>query len=195
MFYSVMSVYFFFFFQAEDGIRYGHVTGVQTCALPIFDTDAPWETLPAKARALVYEGDGSFPGIQGFFEEVESYRYKLHVRVFLSRYRSQSPCPTCRGARLKPAALAVRVGGLTIAEFTALTVDAAARLLGDLALTAWEAVVAREILRQLNAKLGFLLRVGLGYLTLARQTRTLSGGEAQRINLANQLGSQLVGTL
>src|SRR5437899_1800792 len=141
------------------------------------------------------EGDGSFPGIQGFFEEVESYRYKLHVRVFLSRYRSQSPCPTCRGARLKPAALAVRVGGLTIAEFTALTVDAAARLLGDLAFTAWEAVVAREILRQLNAKLGFLLRVGLGYLTLARQTRTLSGGEAQRINLANQLGSQLVGTL
>src|SRR5438876_193858 len=96
------------------------------------DTDAPWETLPAKARALVYEGDASFPGIQGFFEEVESYRYKLHVRVFLSRYRSQSPCPTCRGARLKPAALAVRVGGLTIAEFTALTVDAAARLLGEL---------------------------------------------------------------
>src|SRR2546428_134927 len=157
--------------------------------------DAPGETLPAKARALVYEGDGSSPGIQGFFEEVESSRYKLHVRVFLPRYRSQSPCPTCRGARLKPAALAVRVGGLTIAEFTALTVDAAARLLGDLAFTAWEAVVAREILRQLNAKLGFLLRVGLGYLTLARQTRTLSGGEAQRINLANQLGSQLVGTL
>src|SRR5256885_1348177 len=99
------------------------------------DTDAPWETLPAKARALVYEGDGSFPGIQGVFEEVESYRYKLHVRAFLSRYRSQSPCPTCRGARLKPAALAVRVGGLTIAEFTALTVDAAARLPGALAPT------------------------------------------------------------
>ena len=159
------------------------------------DTDAPWETLPDAARALVYEGDGSFPGIQGFFEEVESYRYKLHVRVFLSRYRSQSPCPTCRGARLKPAALSVRVAGLTIAEFAALTVDAATRRLADLTLTAWETVVAREILRQLNAKLGFLLRVGLGYLTLSRQTRTLSGGEAQRINLANQLGSQLVGTL
>ncbi len=159
------------------------------------DTGTPWERLPGAARALVYEGDASFAGIQGFFEEVESYRYKLHVRVFLSRYRSQSPCPTCHGARLKPAALAVRVGGLTIAEFAALTVDAAARLLADLTLTAWEAVVAREILRQLNAKLGFLLRVGLGYLTLSRQTRTLSGGEAQRINLANQLGSQLVGTL
>src|SRR6266446_7780278 len=157
------------------------------------DTDTPWERLPEATRAFVYKGDGSFPGIQGFFEEVESYRYKLHVRVFLSRYRNQSICPTCLGARLKPAALAVRVAGLTIAEFTALTIEAGARLVGALGLTAWDAVVAREILRQLNAKLGFLLRVGLGYLTLSRQTRTLSGGEAQRINLANQLGSQLVG--
>jgi len=159
------------------------------------DTETSWEKLPEATRGFVYAGDGSFPGIQGFFEEVESYRYKLHVRVFLSRYRSQSVCRTCRGARLKPAALAVRVAGLTIAEFTALTIDGAARLLGNLGLSAWEALVAREILRQLNAKLTFLLRVGLGYLTLSRQTRTLSGGEAQRINLANQLGSQLVGTL
>jgi excinuclease ABC subunit A len=159
------------------------------------DTQTAWEKLPEATREFVYAGDGAFPGIQGFFEEVESYRYKLHVRVFLSRYRSQSVCQTCRGARLKPPALAVRVAGLTIAEFTALTIDAAARLLGELGLSAWEHVVAREILRQLNAKLTFLLRVGLGYLTLSRQTRTLSGGEAQRINLANQLGSQLVGTL
>src|SRR5499426_1684577 len=159
------------------------------------DTESPWEKLPAATREFVYAGDGSFPGIHGFFEEVESYRYKLHVRVFLSRYRSQSMCRVCHGARLKPAALAVRIAGLTIAEFAVLTIDAAARLLGDLGLTAWESVVAREILRQLNAKLTFLLRVGLGYLTLSRQTRTLSGGEAQRINLANQLGSQLVGAL
>src|SRR6059036_3946363 len=159
------------------------------------DTETPWDKLPPETREFVYGGDGNFPGIQGFFEEVESYRYKLHVRVFLSRYRSQSVCRTCRGARLKPAALAARVAGLTIAEFTALTIDGAARLLGNLGFSAWEALVAREILRQLNAKLTFLLRVGLGYLTLSRQTRTLSGGEAQRINLANQLGSQLVGTL
>src|SRR6266581_2458495 len=159
------------------------------------DTETSWEKLPEATRGFVYAGDGSFPGIQGFFEEVESYRYKLHVRVFLSRYRSQSVCRICHGARLKPAALAVRVADLTIAEFSVLTIDAAARLLSDLRLTAWESVVAREILRQLNAKLTFLLRVGLGYLTLSRQTRTLSGGEAQRINLANQLGSQLVGTL
>ena len=157
--------------------------------------DQPWTALDGAARALVYGGDGRFPGINGFFEEIESYRYKLHVRVFLSRYRTQSPCPVCAGARLKPAALTVRLGGLTIAQFTALTVERAAATLASLELTAWESVVGREILRQLTAKLGFLLRVGLGYLTLSRQTRTLSGGEAQRINLANQLGSQLVGTL
>jgi excinuclease ABC subunit A len=159
------------------------------------DPTRPWDELDTQERAFVYEGEGKFPGINGFFEEIESYRYKLHVRVFLSRYRSQSRCPVCQGARLKPPALAVRVAGLTIAEFVTLTIDRAAALVADLKLTAWEAAVAREILRQLQAKLTFLLRVGLGYLTLARQTRSLSGGEAQRINLANQLGSQLVGTL
>ncbi len=160
------------------------------------DVDKPWSALTDAERRFVYDGDGGrFSGIQGFFEDVESYRYKLHVRVFLSRYRSQSPCPACAGARLKPAALAVRVAGLTIADFTAFTIEQVARIVAELRLTAWERHVAREILKQLTAKLTFLLRVGLGYLTLARQTRTLSGGEAQRINLANQLGSQLVGTL
>src|SRR5712692_330196 len=159
------------------------------------DVDTPYEKLGEDEKKLLYEGDGKFPGIQGFFEEVESYRYKLHVRVFLSRYRTQSRCPACAGARLRPNALAVRVAGLTIAEFTGLTIENAARTLAELPLTAWEATVAREILRQLGAKLTFLLRVGLGYLSLGRQTRTLSGGEAQRINLANQIGSQLVGTL
>jgi excinuclease ABC subunit A len=159
------------------------------------DLDTPYAALGEDVRKFVYEGDGKFPGIQGFFEEVESYRYKLHVRVFLSRYRTQSRCPGCAGARLRPEALAVQVAGLTIAEFTALTIEAAARTLGELRLTVWEATVGREILKQLGAKLTFLLRVGLGYLSLGRQTRTLSGGEAQRINLANQLGSQLVGTL
>ncbi|HYE94371.1 MAG TPA: excinuclease ABC subunit UvrA, partial [Terriglobales bacterium] len=157
--------------------------------------DTPWETLAPEDREFIYAGDDKFPGIRGFFEEVESYRYKLHVRVFLSRYRSQSRCPACAGARLKSAALAVRVAGLTIAEFSALTIEEAARTVADLKLTTWETLVAREILKQLTAKLTFLLRVGLGYLTLSRQTRTLSGGEAQRINLANSLGSQLVGTL
>jgi excinuclease ABC subunit A len=159
------------------------------------DLAKTWDALDPAERKFVYEGEGKFPGINGFFEEVESYRYKLHVRVFLSRYRSQSPCPVCAGARLRAPALAVRVAGRTIAEFAALTIEEAHRILIDLPMTARETVIAREILRMLGGKLGFLLRVGLGYLTLSRQTRTLSGGEAQRINLANQLGSQLVGTL
>ncbi|MBI4610384.1 MAG: excinuclease ABC subunit UvrA [Candidatus Rokubacteria bacterium] len=159
------------------------------------DVHRPYGELSREARRWVYEGDDDFSGIKGFFEEVESYRYKLHVRVFLSRYRRQSRCPACAGARLKSEALTVRVGGITIAELTARTVEEAARFLRELPLSAWAETVAGEILKQLHAKLGFLLRVGLGYLTLSRQTRTLSGGEAQRINLANQLGSQLVGTL
>ncbi len=159
------------------------------------DVSRPYADLTDKDRQWLQEGDRRFPGIRGFFEEVETYRYKLHVRVFLSRYRSQFPCPRCSGARLRAEALAVKVGGLAIAECTALTVEELARFLRGLRLRTWEEAVSREILKQLHAKLGFLLRVGLSYLTLSRQTRTLSGGEAQRINLANQLGSQLVGTL
>ncbi len=159
------------------------------------DPSRPYAELTPDERQWLYDGDKHFPGVRGFFEEVEAYRYKLHVRVFLSRYRSQFPCPRCGGARLKGEALAVKVGEQTIAQLTAMTVEELARFVASLPLTAWEEAVAREILKQLQAKVGFLLRVGLGYLTLGRQTRTLSGGEAQRINLANQLGSQLVGTL
>jgi excinuclease ABC subunit A len=159
------------------------------------DTSVPYATLPAEDRRWVYDGGGGLTGIRGFFEEVESYRYKLHVRVFLSRYRSQSPCPRCEGRRLRPDALAVRVAGASIAEFGDKTVEELDALFATLSLTEWEATVARDVLKLLRAKLSFLLRVGLGYLTLGRQTRTLSGGEAQRINLANQLGAQLTGTL
>ncbi len=159
------------------------------------DIARPYAELPQKDREWIYQGGDDFPGIQGFFEEVESYRYKLHVRVFLSRYRSQSPCPRCAGARLRPEALTVTVGGATIAEWTGKTVEDLNLFLGSLSFSPWEEAVGREALKLLRAKLSFLQRVGLGYLTLGRQTRTLSGGEAQRINLANQLGAQLVGTL
>ena len=154
--------------------------------------------MPSSARAdreWVYAGADGYGGIQGFFEEVESYRYKLHVRVFLSRYRTQSRCPRCEGTRLKPEALSVKVGGATIAELCDRTIEDLAAFVEDLRLGSLEAAVARDVLRLFRAKLSFLLRVGLGYITLGRQTRTLSGGEAQRINLANQLGAQLVGTL
>ena len=159
------------------------------------DTGVPYASLSDEDRRWVYEGGGGLTGIRGFFEEVESYRYKLHVRVFLSRYRSQSPCPRCEGRRLRPEALAVRVADASIAELGGRTVEELDTLFGSLSLSEWEATVARDVLKLLRAKLSFLLRVGLGYLTLSRQTRTLSGGEAQRINLANQLGAQLTGTL
>jgi excinuclease ABC subunit A len=159
------------------------------------DVSRPYAELPAPDRAWVYAGAEGYGGIQGFFEEVESYRYKLHVRVFLSRYRTQSRCPRCEGTRLKPEALCVKVGGATIAELCDRTIEDLAAFVENLRLGTLEAAVARDVLRLLRAKISFLLRVGLGYITLARQTRTLSGGEAQRINLANQLGAQLVGTL
>ncbi len=159
------------------------------------DVTRPYGELDAKDREWIYQGGDGLTGIQGFFEEVESYRYKLHVRVFLSRYRSQWPCPRCGGARLKPEALTVKVGGATIADWNAKTVEDLQAFLAGIAFSPWEEAVGREALKLLRAKLSFLQRVGLGYLTLGRQTRTLSGGEAQRINLANQLGAQLVGTL
>jgi excinuclease ABC subunit A len=159
------------------------------------DVTRPYAQLSAEDRAWVQAGEDGFPGIQGFFEEVESYRYKLHVRVFLSRYRSQSACPRCAGTRLTPEALSVRVGGATIAEACRMTVDELAAFLAALPLSGREQAVARDALKLLRDKLTFLRRVGLGYLTLERQTRSLSGGEAQRINLANQLGAQLTGTL
>ena len=159
------------------------------------DVTRPYAELDQKDREWIDQGGDGLTGIQGFFEEVESYRYKLHVRVFLSRYRSQWPCPRCGGARLKPEALTVKVGDATIAEWNGKTVEDLNAFLGGLSFSPWEEAVGREALKLLRAKLSFLQRVGLGYLTLGRQTRTLSGGEAQRINLANQLGAQLVGTL
>jgi len=159
------------------------------------DTTTAWEKLPEATRELVYAGDGRFPA-SGVLRGGRVVTATSSTCASSSRATGASPSAgpaAAPGSSRPPCRCAV--AGLTIAEFTALTIDAAARLLSDLGLTAWEQVVAREILRQLNAKLTFLLRVGLGYLTLSRQTRTLAGGEAQRINLANQLGSQLVGAL
>ena len=159
------------------------------------DVARPYSELPPETRKWVYDGDEKFPGITGFFEHLEEYRYKLHVRVLLSRYRSQFPCPACHGTRLKPEALTVKIAEKSIADVSRLTVSELASFLGALRLSSWEEQVAKEILKQLTGKVSFLNQVGLGYLSLDRQTRSLSGGEAQRINLANQLGSQLVGTL
>jgi excinuclease ABC subunit A len=144
---------------------------------------------------MLWQGEGKMEGVQQFFEYLEGKRYKLHVRVLLSRYRTPIPCPNCDGSRLRPDARYVKIAGTDIHELSTLTIEEAAAWVTSLTLSPYENQVARDILRQLTAKLSFLLRVGLSYLTLSRQTRTLSGGEAQRAALANQLGARLVGTL
>ncbi|MEK7869967.1 MAG: excinuclease ABC subunit A, partial [Nitrospirota bacterium] len=159
------------------------------------DITAPFRSLPKATQTLLWEGDDSFDGINDFFEYMEGKRYKLHVRVLLSRYRTPVECPACHGSRLKPDACFVKIAGTDIHEITEQTIAGLLDWTETLPLRSFEREIAADILRQLKAKLGFLLRVGLGYLTLARQTKTLSGGEAQRVSLANQLGARLVGTL
>ena len=159
------------------------------------DVETPFKSLPQDQQRLLWEGDKSFDGINDFFEYLEGKRYKLHVRVFLSRYRTPFDCPGCHGSRLKPDALYVKIAGTDIQETMERTVERLMEWVEALPLPGLDREIATDILRQLRAKLGFLRRVGLGYLTLNRQTKTLSGGEAQRVALANQLGSRLVGTL
>ena len=159
------------------------------------DSTVPFKSLPTDIQRLLWQGEKSFDGINDFFEYLEGKRYKMHVRVFLSRYRTPFDCPSCHGSRLKPEALFVKLAGSDIHETTERTVESLAEWVDSLPLPPSEQEIASDILRQLKAKLAFLQRVGLGYLTLNRQTKTLSGGEAQRVALANQLGSRLVGTL
>ena len=155
----------------------------------------PFQSLAKDTQRLLWEGDKSFDGINDFFEYLEGKRYKLHVRVFLSRYRTPFDCPGCHGSRLKPDALFVKIAGSDIRAIMEQTVESLSEWVETLTLRQSEQEIAADILRQLRAKLEFLQRVGLSYLTLNRQTKTLSGGEAQRVALANQLGSRLVGTL
>jgi excinuclease ABC subunit A len=156
---------------------------------------APFRLLPEETQHSLWKGGKSFEGINEFFEYLEGKRYKLHVRVMLSRYRTPFDCPGCHGSRLKPGARFVKIAGKDIHDVTEWTIETLGSWLDSLVLPPFERAIAADILRQLNAKLGFLLRVGLSYLTLTRQTRTLSGGEAQRVSLANQLGARLVGAL
>ena len=158
--------------------------------------DTPWSELTDAERDFVVEGDGAaYAGVRGFFASLERKKYKMHVRVFLSRYRGYVTCPGCDGTRLRPEARGVQVAGRTIDGICALTVGEAGELFEGLALTGSERTVADRLVREIRRRLSFLRDVGLDYLTLDRLSSTLSGGEAQRINLATALGSALVGTL
>ncbi len=157
--------------------------------------DVPWADLEAEQRRLVLEGDEEFQGVVGFFRWLETKKYKVQVRVFLSRYRGYQVCPACKGSRLRPEALEVRIGGKNVHETCELSVREARDFLAGLTLGEEEAEIARKILSDLDRRLRFLGDVGLDYLTLDRPFGTLSGGEAQRIALATSLGTGLVGTL
>ncbi len=164
----------------------------------------PWHELPEDFRDAVVHGasagagrltDRKFGGVIPFLRSREKKRYKQYIRVFLRQYQSPLTCPSCGGGRVRPEALNVKIEGCTIAEICDLPLDRLREWVDGLALEGQEAEIAETVVRELRARVSFLVEVGLGYLTLGRQTRSLSGGEAQRINLANSLGSRLVDTL
>jgi len=157
--------------------------------------DVPIEELSKEEWDLLYAGRGKWYGIKGFFDWLETKKYKIHVRVKLAKYRSYETCPSCSGSRLIPAALYVRFRDRNVADLFSMNIVAARQFWEYLPLTHREQQIAGHLRREILNRLTYLDEVGLGYLTLDRQTRTLSGGEAQRINLAAALGSALTDTL
>jgi excinuclease ABC subunit A len=158
-------------------------------------TNVPFEKLKKEHQRLVIDGDDGYRGIKGFFEWLQSKKYKVQVRVLLSRYRKYVPCPSCEQTRLNRRALGVTVQGLDIGRLVRMTVREASRFFQDIRLAPHESQVAEKLIHEIQSRLKFLLEVGLDYIALDRMTFTLSGGEAQRINLAAALSASLVGTL
>jgi excinuclease ABC subunit A len=158
-------------------------------------TDVPWFDLTSGQQRFIEEGQGTFPGIRGFFSALERKKYKLHVRVFLSKYRGYATCPECRGQRLRAEARAVLINNQNICETSSLTITAAQNFFDHLQLSSSQMEIAGKVLEEVRQRIHFLHQVGLDYLTLDRLSSTLSGGESQRIQLATSLGSRLVGAL
>ena len=157
-------------------------------------TDVPFRQLTDEQKQQIIEGTPSYDGVRGFFRWLETKSYKMHVRVFLSRYRSYKQCPDCNGMRFKKETLLYRLGGLNIGELYALNVDEASKFFKTLRVPPGDEA-SKLVLDQVCDRIRYLSNVGLGYLTLDRQSRTLSGGEVQRVALASALGSSLVNTL
>ena len=167
----------------------------QFCRSEKIPMNVPFVQLSRADQNAIIEGRGEWSGVRGFFEWMETKKYKLHVRVFLSKYRGYTLCPDCGGGRLRQEARDVTVGERTLHEICALSIKDAASFFDSLQLSAEQTAVADRILFEVRRRLRFLVEVGLDYLTLDRLASTLSGGEAQRIQLATNLGSSLVGAL
>ncbi len=174
----------------KDLFRFAERMGISTAKR--------YTELTPEQRRILWEGDPkdqTFPGILACFEELKRWKYKLYVRVFIRRYQKQELCTVCHGSRIKADALAVRLGGCNFFEICKQSIERSLAWLGTLSLNKVETKISAEPLSQVRKRMSFLDEVGVGYLTLDRQTKTLSGGEFQRINLATQLGNGLCGTL
>ncbi len=168
---------------------------IQFCSSRGIDTTIPFKYLRPEDQEAIINGTPDYYGIRGFFRWLETKSYKMHVRVFLSRYRGYLLCPDCRGARFKDEVISWRVGGMHIAEIYRMSIGAAHRFFSDLHTGKDSSKVARLIIQEITSRLRYLIDVGLSYLTLDRQSRTLSGGEVERVNLTTALGSSLANAL
>ncbi len=161
------------------------------CKKTKIDIHTPWKELPKEHREVIWNGNKDFFGVKGLFEYLDQIKYKMHVRVFISRFRSPHVCPDCNGSRLRDEANHVLVNDTNITQLTQMTIEDLCVFFKKIELTPLQTDVAGEVLKQIRARLDFLIRVGVHYLSLSRETRTLSGGEYQRLILANQLGMGL----
>lgn len=161
------------------------------CKKTKIDVHTPWKDLPKEHRDTIWNGNKEFFGVRGLFEYLDQIKYKMHVRVFISRFRSPFLCSTCKGARLRPEANHVLVASSNINDLSSMTIEDLNQFFQKLEVSNHQQDVAGEVLKQIRSRLEFLMRVGVHYLSLSRETRTLSGGEYQRLILANQLGMGL----
>ena len=188
---------------ATDGRVWEMKELLEFCKRHKIALDVPWNQLEPEQHELIWNGEvgyedwapGKFPGLNGWFKWLETKTYKMHVRILLARYRGYVTCEACNGLRLKPQALWWRVGAKTIAEIYAMPVVEAEAFFAKLTVTGKDAAIAEPVLREVRARLKYLIEVGLDYLQLDRASRTLSGGEVQRVNLTTALGASLVNTL